>query len=99
MTGQAEMKKRGCFVRVGIIALMQEANTFIDGMTTIAHFEQDLLAEGDEVRRRLADAHHEVGGFFEGLAIEEIEAVPIFAARALPYGVMTAETFETLLVR
>lgn len=86
-------------MRVGIIALLQESNTFIDGVTTLAHFEQELHAEGEEVRRRLESAHHEVGGFFEGLAIEEIEAVPIFAARALPYGVMTAETFETLLVR
>jgi microcystin degradation protein MlrC len=86
-------------VRVGIIALLQESNTFIEGFTTLAHFEQDLLAEGEEVRRRLANTHHEVGGFFHGLDESGIEAVPIFAARALPYGVLTAGTFETLLVR
>jgi microcystin degradation protein MlrC len=86
-------------VRVGIIALLQESNTFIEGKTTLAHFEQDLLVEGEEVRRRLEGTHHEVGGFFEGLANEGIEAVPIFAARALPYGVMTAETLEMLLGR
>jgi microcystin degradation protein MlrC len=86
-------------VRVGIIALLQESNTFIDGLTTLAHFEQDLLCDGEEVRRRLEGTHHEVGGFFQGLAEAGIEAVPIFAARALPYGVMTDATFETLLVR
>ncbi len=86
-------------MRVGIIALLQESNTFIDGLTTLAHFEQDLLCEGEEVRRRLEGTHHEVGGFFAGLAASGIEAVPIFAARAMPYGVMTAECFETLLVR
>jgi microcystin degradation protein MlrC len=51
------------------------------------------------VRRRFEGTHHEVGGFFKGLADAGIEAVPIFAARALPYGMLTTETFETLLVR
>jgi microcystin degradation protein MlrC len=98
--GLAEISPlRGHAVRVGIIALLQESNTFIDGMTTLAHFEQDLLAEGEEVRRRLEGTHHEVGGFFEGLAAERVEAVPIFAARALPYGVLTLGTLETLMVR
>ena len=86
-------------MRVGIIALLQESNTFIDGFTTLAHFEQDMLCEGEEVRRRFEGTHHEVGGFFEGLADARIDAVPIFAARALPYGMLTTETFETLLVR
>jgi microcystin degradation protein MlrC len=93
------MQKRGRTVRVGIIALLQESNTFIDGKTSLAHFEQDVLCEGEEVRRRFEGTHHEVGGFFAGLAEASIEAVPIFAARALPYGVLTTETFETLLVR
>src|SRR5688572_24489913 len=88
-------------MRVGVIALLQESNTFLAGKTTLAHFEQDLLCEGEEVRRRMADAHHEVGGFFTGLADAGagIEAVPIFAARALPYGVIVAEAFDELLRR
>jgi microcystin degradation protein MlrC len=86
-------------MRVGILALLQESNTFLTGKTTLAHFEQDLHCEGDEVRRRLADAHHEVGGFFAGLADAGIEAVPIFAARALPYGVITADAFNELIRR
>jgi microcystin degradation protein MlrC len=86
-------------MRVGIVALLQESNTFIRGKTTFAHFERELLAEGDEVRRRLADAHHEVGGFFQGLAEEKLDAVPVFAARALPYGVVEADAFDLLLQR
>lgn len=89
----------GPAVRVGIIALLQESNTFINGRTTLAHFEQDVLCEGEEVRRRFEGTHHEVGGFLQGLADAEIEAVPIFAARALPYGMLMTETLETLLVR
>lgn len=86
-------------MRVGVIALLQESNTFIAGPTTLAHFEQDLLKEGEAVRAHFADSHHEVGGFFAGLADERLEAVPIFAARALPHGIVTAEAFTALLSR
>src|SRR5262245_56294682 len=86
-------------MRVGIIALMHESNTFIAAPTTLAHFEQDLLATGEEVRRRLADAHHETGGFFQGLAEAGVEAVPVFAARALPYGTVEATALAELLWR
>jgi microcystin degradation protein MlrC len=86
-------------VRVGIVALLQESNTFLREPTTLAHFEQDLLAEGPDVRRRLGDAHHEVGGFFAGLDAAKIDAVPVFAARALPFGVVTHATLQALLSR
>ena len=83
--------------RVGIIALLQESNTFLTQRTTLAHFEQDTLAVGDEVRQQFCDAHHEVGGFFAALEAGRCEAVPIFAARAMPFGVMTAETLSNLM--
>ena len=41
-------------MRVGIIALLQESNTFISGTTTFAHFEQDLLLEGERTTERFA---------------------------------------------
>ena len=83
--------------RVGIVALLQESNTFLTQPTTLDHFRQDLLVTGEPVRAALAGSHHEVGGFFAGLEEAGIEAVPIFAARALPYGAMTAECLEALL--
>jgi microcystin degradation protein MlrC len=86
-------------MRVGIIALLQESNTFIAEPTALAHFEQDLLVDGAEVRTRLQGAHHEVGGFFAGLAAEGLDAIPIFAARALPYGVLATETLDMLIWR
>lgn len=86
-------------LRVGIVALLQESNTFLHERTNLEHFKQDLLATGSEVRNRLAAAHHEVGGFFEGLAEHDIEAVPIFAARAFPYGIISADAFDELLAK
>ncbi len=83
--------------RVGILALLQESNTFLAGRTALEHFRADLLATGPAVEEALAEAHHEVGGFFAGLAAAGIEAVPIFAARAIPYGTMTADCLDALL--
>lgn len=84
--------------RIGIVALLHESNTFISQNTTLAHFQQDTLLSGDAIRERFAEAPHEVGGFFAGLdAADDVEVVPIFAARAIPFGPIDAETFETLI--
>ena len=83
--------------RVGILALIQESNTFLPGTTTLGHFQQDLFLVGDEVRTQFANAHHEIRGFFDGLARAGIEAVPLFAARALPFGTIEPEAFDVLL--
>jgi microcystin degradation protein MlrC len=84
-------------MRIGIIALLQESNTFIGRPTTLDHFEQELLATGGAVRERLAGTHHEVAGMFHALDEAGEEAVPIFAARAVPYGVIQADAIESLL--
>src|SRR5690349_24044709 len=83
-------------MRIGIIALLQESNTFIGRPTTLAHFEQELLVTGEAVRERLAGTHHEVAGMFHALAEHGEEAVPIFAARAMPFGVIEARAIERL---
>ena len=83
-------------MRVGIIALLQESNTFLSQPTTLEHFRQNLLMTGPGIRAELQDSHHEVGGFFAGLDSADIEAVPIFATRAMPFGTVTTETIETL---
>lgn len=84
-------------MRIGIIALLQESNTFIAHSTRLAHFQEQLLATGEAVRERLAGTHHEVGGMLHALEDEQTEAVPIFAARALPYGVVEAAAVQRLL--
>lgn len=85
--------------RVGIVGILQESNTFISGRTTLDHFRADLFLTGDEIRERMIDAPHEVGGFFEGLAANGIDAVSVFLARALPYGVIEGGAFDALVNR
>ncbi len=84
-------------MRVAILAIQHESNTFIHTPTDMAHFRDSMLAVGDEVRDRYGGSHHEVGGFLEGLAQSRIETVPILAAQALPCGAITTETLEELL--
>ena len=51
-------------MRVGILALMQESNTFLPATTHWDDFANETLARGSEVRTQFADAPHEIGGFF-----------------------------------
>jgi len=83
--------------RVGIVGFLQESNTFIAEVTRRAHFESDLLLKGEVIRETMANAPHEVGGFFAGLDEAGIEPVPIFLARALPFGVIVREDFLALV--
>lgn len=88
-------------MRVGIIGLLHESNTFIATPTTIDSFRQGVLATGAaEVRNAFANSHHEIGGFL-GLLDQTagVEAVPIFAARATPSGVITTAAATELLAR
>ncbi|MAC52307.1 MAG: hypothetical protein CME31_07160, partial [Gimesia sp.] len=71
-------------MRVGIIALQHESNTFIQSATELPDFEYDVLATGDAIYPVFKDSAHEIGGFFASLSETDIEAVPIFVARALP---------------
>lgn len=84
-------------MRCGIISLLQESNTFLPERTRLADFAADVIARGGEVSARFSGSPHEIGGFFEGLVRGRIEAVPLFAARALPYGMIERETFDCLV--
>lgn len=83
--------------RIGIVGLLQESNTFVAETTTRRHFEADLLLRGEEIRAAMAEAPHEVGGFFETLDEADAEAVPLFLARALPHGTIESSCFEGLV--
>src|SRR5689334_7663078 len=84
-------------MRVGILGIQHESNTFIRTATTLEDFRRKTLLRGEEIRAQFAGGHHEVGGYFEGLAAEWIDAVPIFLAGATPSGTITAETLDELL--
>ena len=64
-------------------------------------FREDLFLRGVDISDRLAMSHHEIGGFFEGLARGSkgfsIEAVPLAAFRATPSGALQTGLLDRLL--
>jgi len=85
-------------MRVGVIALLQESNTFAPIRTSLADFEHDMLLTGEAAREKMLATHHEVGGMLSTLAENgEIESVPILVARAIPGGTMYPDCFDHLL--
>jgi microcystin degradation protein MlrC len=88
-------------MRIGIIALLHESNTFSCQPTTLSQFREDLYLEGESIRSQLVESHHEIGGFFHGLKEcgrnGDVTAVPLLAARATPSGIITADTMNTLV--
>lgn len=86
-------------MRIGIIALLHETNTFVSEPTTLANFEREMLLDGEPVHERCGGTDHEIGGFFRELDRRGVEAVPVFAARALPSGTVTEETYRELRTR
>ena len=86
-------------MQIGVIALLHESNTFLSQPTTLDSFRENVLLTGEPIRAALASSHHEVGGFFAGLAEADADAVPLFAARALPSGTVAADAFAELVSR
>ncbi len=86
--------------RIGIVALLHESNTFLEEPTTLEHFQANLLADGDDVIDAFRGSQHEVGGFIDALAGDpEIKTAGIFGARAMPYGMITKDCWQTLMTR
>ena len=84
-------------MRIGIIAFLHESNTFSFQKANLESFQRDLLLSGLTICERMADSHHEVGGFFAGLAEASAQAVPLIAARTLPCGTIESKAFDTIL--
>jgi microcystin degradation protein MlrC len=83
-------------MRVGIVALQHETNTFIRTPTDLAAFRGGLLATGDAFRDAVEGSNHELAGFFAGLDEAGVAAVPLFGARALPYGLVSDDAYAEL---
>lgn len=83
-------------MRVGILGIQHESNTFYPEPTGLRNFEETILVRGEAILCKYAGAHHEIAGFIEGLAAADIEAVPLLTAFALPSGAVTDEALDAL---
>jgi microcystin degradation protein MlrC len=80
-------------MRIGIVGLRHESNTFLSTPTDLPLWER--LA-GDDVRERWAGTHNEMGGFLAGLEAEGATAVPVYSALATPAGMITSGALDAL---
>lgn len=83
-------------MKVGIICIHHECNTFVTERTKLEDFKSGILLRGEEIRDKYQDAAHEVSGFFQGLAKEGIEAVPLFMAQTNSTAIILDATFDEL---
>lgn len=89
-------------MRIGILGLLHESNTFVATKTTLANFKADLFLEGKEILQSLSTSHHEIGGFIRGLQrsnVLGIELVPLAVYRATPSGPIEKSCFIALTTR
>lgn len=91
-------------MRIGIIAILHESNTFVRQPTTLEKFHEDLYLEGELIAQKLADSHHEIGGFLAGLEecnseFGDVFAVPLLVTRATPAGIIQAAAWQQLTDR
>jgi microcystin degradation protein MlrC len=83
-------------MRVGILGLNHESNTFFEAKTSYEDFKHHHVVWGEALRKSYAQAFHEIGGFFEGLEKEGLEPVPLYSAYQQASGMVTAEALEKL---
>lgn len=85
-------------MRIGVAGFLHESNTFSPERTTLRHFEEAFLHRGGALLPVWREAHHELGGFIAGCENEPaVEMVPLIAAMATPYGIVTREAYETII--
>ena len=86
-------------MRVGLIAIQHESNTFVRARTTLKDFRRDALLFGSEMAQYCRACHHEVGGFWHELQRANCEVVPLLLALATPGGPLDADTGAELVRR
>lgn len=84
-------------MRVAVLGIYHESNTFLPQQTTFEDFENGHLLRGEAIIEEYESAHHELGGIIEVLRANNVEIVPVLYAEATPGGTIAADTYEHLL--
>jgi microcystin degradation protein MlrC len=84
-------------MRIAIAGFMHESNTFNRLPADRAAFQAQSLTLGADIVREWGDAHHEIGGFIQGVNKHGAELVPLITACATPSGPVRADVFEEVV--
>jgi microcystin degradation protein MlrC len=84
-------------IRIALLGLAHETNTFSSVTTDLAKFERDGILRGEEIIAAHATAHTSLSGFLAaGKDDPSIEVVPLIWAWANPSGAITKDAFNQL---
>ncbi len=81
-------------MKIGILGLIHESNSFVRKNTGIADFN---VFRGKDILTRWSQTHHEIGGFIQAAHEKNLDFVPLMTATATPSGSLTRDTYETIL--
>src|SRR5262245_31241923 len=84
-------------LRVAVAGFMHESNTCNPLKTDKDAFLAQGWHQGPALVRHWRDAHHEVGGFLEGILRQGAQPRPLLMAWATPAGPVTEQVFEEVL--
>lgn len=84
-------------LRVALLGIYHESNTFVPQATITTDFENGHYLTGEAIRNEYQHAHHEIGGMIEVMDREGIEVIPVLFAEATPGGFLSATTYEGIL--
>ena len=84
-------------MRIAVGGIMHESNTFADLPTDRRRFEEGSVTRGDALAAAWRDAHHEVGGFFEGAERFGFEVAPTVMAWATPAGPVEDDVIDEVV--
>ncbi|MBX9789154.1 MAG: M81 family metallopeptidase [Pirellulales bacterium] len=86
-------------MRIGILAIQHESNTFVRERTVLDAFRRDALLTGAAMVEYCRDARHETTGFLAELTQADVEIAPLLLALATPGGSLSDDTAADLVAR
>lgn len=84
-------------MRIAVAGFMHESNNFSPSRADRAAFVNQSLRFGADLVEEWEKAHHEMGGFIEGVRASGAELVPLVMAWATPSGPVAREAFEEIV--
>lgn len=83
-------------MKIGILSIIAECNSFLPVPTTLETFQKDRFLIGEDIRKAFGTGHHEVTGFFQGMQAAGHETVPLVMFSAGATGVITSQAMDQL---
>jgi len=83
-------------MRIAILGICHETNTFSNVLTDYAQFEESGIDRGEDIVRRYGDSNFHIAGYLEAARDLGFQAVPLTFAQTGPIGIITRDAYDRL---